>query len=79
LSASQRLAMECPATLLRRTPDSPIRINPALLLGAVTGAVTSTLAVDVVTEAAHSGVPALGCAGTRRCDHLARARDRAVR
>jgi hypothetical protein len=39
-------------------------MNPALLLGAVTGAMTSTLAMDVVTEVAHSGVPALGYAGT---------------
>jgi hypothetical protein len=39
-------------------------MNPALLLGAVTGAMSSTLAMDVVTEAAHSGVPALGYAGT---------------
>jgi len=45
-----------------RTP--PLRMNPALLLGAVTGAMTSTLAMDVVTEVAHSGVPALGYAGT---------------
>jgi putative transport protein len=39
-------------------------MNPALLLGAVTGAMTSTLAMDVVTEVAHSGVLALGYAGT---------------
>jgi putative transport protein len=41
-----------------------LRMNPALLLGAVTGAMTSTPAMNVVTEAAGSGVPALGYAGT---------------
>jgi putative transport protein len=39
-------------------------MNPALLLGSITGAMTSTLALNVVTEAARSGVPALGYAGT---------------
>jgi putative transport protein len=41
-----------------------LRMNPALLLGAVTGAMTSTPAMNVVTEAARSDVPALGYAGT---------------
>lgn len=40
------------------------RMNPALLLGSITGAMTSTPAMNVVTEAARSGVPALGYAGT---------------
>jgi putative transport protein len=39
-------------------------LNPALLLGAITGAMTSTPALNVVTEAAKSTVPALGYAGT---------------
>lgn len=39
-------------------------INPALLLGAVTGAMTSTPALGVITEAAESPLPALGYAGT---------------
>jgi len=39
-------------------------MNPALLLGYITGAMTSTPALNVVTEAAHSSVPALGYAGT---------------
>jgi putative transport protein len=39
-------------------------MNPALLLGSITGAMTSTPAMNVVTEVAHSGVPALGYAGT---------------
>lgn len=39
-------------------------MNPALLLGSITGAMTSTPALNVVTEAAKSGVPALGYAGT---------------
>jgi putative transport protein len=43
---------------------SLLRMNPALLLGSITGAMTSTPALNVVTEAARSGVPALGYAGT---------------
>ncbi len=39
-------------------------LNPALLLGSITGAMTSTPALNVVTEAARSSVPALGYAGT---------------
>ena len=41
-----------------------LKMNPALLLGAITGAMTSTPALNVVTEAARSGIPALGYAGT---------------
>jgi putative transport protein len=41
-----------------------LKLNPALLLGALTGAMTSTPALNVVTEAAKSSVPALGYAGT---------------
>lgn len=39
-------------------------MNPALLLGFITGAMISTPALNVVTEAARSSVPALGYAGT---------------
>lgn len=39
-------------------------LNPALLLGSLTGAMTSTPALNVVTEAARSAIPALGYAGT---------------
>ena len=39
-------------------------LNPALLLGSITGAMTSTPAMNVVTRAARSSVPALGYAGT---------------
>lgn len=41
-----------------------LRMNPALLLGSLTGAMTSTPALNVVQEAARSAVPALGYAGT---------------
>ncbi len=41
-----------------------LRMNPALLLGAITGAMTSTPALNVVNEAARSSVPTLGYAGT---------------
>jgi putative transport protein len=41
-----------------------LKLNPALLLGAITGSMTSTPALNVVTDAAKSNVPALGYAGT---------------
>ncbi|WP_028573199.1 aspartate:alanine exchanger family transporter [Desulfonatronum lacustre] len=39
-------------------------IQPALLLGAITGAMTSTPSLNVITQAAKSPIPALGYAGT---------------
>lgn len=39
-------------------------LNPALLLGSVTGVMTSTSALAVINQAARSPVPALGYAGT---------------
>ena len=41
-----------------------LKLNPALLLGSVTGAMTSTPALTAVQEAAKSSMPALGYAGT---------------
>lgn len=41
-----------------------LNMNPALLLGALTGAMTSTPALAIVQQAAKSTVPALGYAGT---------------
>ncbi len=41
-----------------------LKLNSAILLGAITGAMTSTPALGVVQEAARSSVPALGYAGT---------------
>jgi putative transport protein len=41
-----------------------LKMNPALLLGSLTGAMTSTPALSVVTEASKSSVPAIGYAGT---------------
>ncbi len=41
-----------------------LRMNPALLLGALTGAMTSTPALGTLTEAARSNIPAIGYAGT---------------
>ncbi len=41
-----------------------LRLNPAVLLGALTGAMTSTPALSVARQAARSSVPALGYAGT---------------
>ncbi len=40
-----------------------LRLNPALLLGAITGAMTSGAALSVVNSAARSTVPALGYTG----------------
>jgi putative transport protein len=39
-------------------------LNPALLLGSITGAMTSTPSLNVLTEISRSSVPALGYAGT---------------
>ncbi len=39
-------------------------MNPALLMGAITGAMTSTPSLSVVTEASKSYIPAIGYAGT---------------
>ena len=41
-----------------------LKLNPALLLGSITGAMTSTPALGVVTSSARSSVPAIGYAGT---------------
>jgi putative transport protein len=41
-----------------------LKLNPAVLLGALTGAMTSTPALTAVQEAAKSSMPALGYAGT---------------
>nr|MDJ0951778.1 transporter [Alphaproteobacteria bacterium] len=41
-----------------------LKLNAAILLGAITGAMTSTPALGVVQDAAKSSVPALGYAGT---------------
>lgn len=41
-----------------------LKLNPALLLGSLTGAMTSTPALAVVTDTAKSSVPAIGYAGT---------------
>ncbi len=41
-----------------------MKMNDALLLGAITGAMTSTPSLNLVTDAAKSQVPALGYAGS---------------
>lgn len=41
-----------------------LKMNPALLLGSLTGAMTSTPSLNVVNEAAKSPLPSLGYAGT---------------
>ena len=41
-----------------------LKLNPALLLGSLTGALTSTPALAAVQQAAKSSMPALGYAGT---------------
>jgi putative transport protein len=41
-----------------------LKLNPAVLMGALTGAMTSGAALSVVTKEADSAVPAIGYAGT---------------
>ena len=41
-----------------------LKMNPALLLGSITGAMTSTPSLNVVNDAAKSPLPSLGYAGT---------------
>jgi putative transport protein len=41
-----------------------LKMNPALLLGSLTGAMTSTPSMNIATRAAKSSIPALGYAGT---------------
>ena len=41
-----------------------LKMNPALLLGSITGAMTSTPSLNVVNDAAQSQLPSLGYAGT---------------
>lgn len=41
-----------------------LKMNPVLLLGSLTGAMTSTPALAVVNEAAKSSIPSIGYAGT---------------
>ena len=41
-----------------------LRMNPAILMGALTGAMTSGAALSVVTKEANSAIPAIGYAGT---------------
>jgi putative transport protein len=41
-----------------------LKMNPALLLGAIAGAMTSTPGLKSVNELAESSIPALGYAGT---------------
>jgi putative transport protein len=41
-----------------------LKLNPALLLGSITGAMTSTPSLGIVQKAADSSLPALGYAGT---------------
>jgi putative transport protein len=39
-------------------------LNPVLLLGSLTGAMTSTPSLNIITSAAKSSIPSLGYAGT---------------
>jgi putative transport protein len=41
-----------------------LKLNPALLLGSVTGAMTSTPALNILNEQTKSAIPALGYSGT---------------
>ena len=41
-----------------------LKLNPAILMGALTGAMTSGASLSVVTTEAKSAIPAIGYAGT---------------
>ena len=41
-----------------------LKLNPVLLFGALTGAMTSTPALSILSETAKSAVPAIGYAGS---------------
>ena len=41
-----------------------LKLNPVLLLGSLTGAMTSTPALSIISQAAKSNVPAIGYAGS---------------
>jgi putative transport protein len=41
-----------------------LKLNPVLLLGAITRSMTSTPSLNIVTQAARSSLPRLGYAGT---------------
>jgi len=53
-----------PAVVAYAVGRKLLKLNPALLLGSVTGAMTSTPALNVLNDMAKSPVPALGYAGT---------------
>ena len=53
-----------PALLAYLVGRSLLRMNPALLLGSITGAMTSTPSLNVLTEISRSSVPPLRYAGT---------------
>jgi putative transport protein len=61
---SALLVATLPIALGYVTGRTLLHLNPALLLGSLTGAMTSTPALAVVTDAARSSVPAIGYAGT---------------
>ena len=41
-----------------------LKLNPAMLLGAITGAMTSGAALSIIKEEAKSSIPSLGYTGT---------------
>ena len=56
--------MLIPATVGYTFGSLVLKMNPALLLGAIAGAMTSTPALKSINELANSNIPALGYAGT---------------
>ena len=53
-----------PVTLSFLVGHFLLRMNAALLLGAITGSMTSTPALEILNDMARSSIPALGYAGT---------------
>ena len=58
------LIMLIPATLGYVVGHFVLKMNPALLMGAIAGAMTSTPGLKSINELANSNIPSLGYAGT---------------
>ena len=64
IAASGIVIMLVPLSLGYLVGHFLLKMNPALLLGAITGAMTSTPALNLLNELSKSSIPALGYAGT---------------
>lgn len=58
------LVTVCPVLVAYFVGRKFLKMNPAILLGSITGSMTSTPSLNVITDAAKNDIPALGYAGT---------------